>query len=67
MLTLGTAALRSLDLVGAATPHLQKLAAAGANLAVPSRDWSSRRIVRELRPLVTTTCDDISAILGFAG
>ena len=40
---------------------------AGANLAVQSRDWSSQRIVRELRPLVTAACDDISAILGFAG
>lgn len=39
---------------------------AGANLAVQSRDWSSQRIVRELRPLVTDACADISAILGFA-
>ncbi|MFI5898291.1 IclR family transcriptional regulator [Actinoplanes sp. NPDC051513] len=38
---------------------------AGANLAVQSRDWSSRRKVRELRPLVTDACADISAILGF--
>ena len=38
---------------------------AGANLALQSRDWSSQRIVRELRPLVTAACDDISAILGY--
>ena len=40
---------------------------AGANLAVQSRDWSSQRIVRELRPLVTAACQDISGILGYAG
>jgi len=84
VLTLGTAALRGLDLVSLATPRLQQLATAtgetvnlavltgdravvaGANLAVSSRDWSSQRIVRELRPLVTDACADISAILGHA-
>jgi IclR family pca regulon transcriptional regulator len=40
---------------------------AGANVAVPARDWWSQRIVRELRPLVTAARDDISAIRGFAG
>jgi IclR family pca regulon transcriptional regulator len=39
---------------------------AGANLAVPSRDWSSQRIVRELRPVVADACRDISALLGHA-
>jgi IclR family pca regulon transcriptional regulator len=37
-----------------------------ANLAVQSRDWSSRRMVRELRPLVTDACADTSALLGHA-
>jgi IclR family pca regulon transcriptional regulator len=40
---------------------------AGANLAVQSRDWSSQRIVRELRPVVAAACSDISALLGHAG
>jgi IclR family pca regulon transcriptional regulator len=40
---------------------------AGANVAVAARDWSSQRIVRELRPLVTAACGDISGIRGFAG
>jgi IclR family pca regulon transcriptional regulator len=40
---------------------------AGVNLAVQSRDWSSRRIVRELRPRVTEACRDISALLGHVG
>jgi IclR family transcriptional regulator, pca regulon regulatory protein len=40
---------------------------AGANLAVQSRDWSSQRIVRELRPVVATACGDISALLGYPG
>ena len=39
---------------------------AGANLAVQSRDWSSQRIVRELRPVVAEACQDISALLGYA-
>jgi IclR family pca regulon transcriptional regulator len=38
---------------------------AGANLAVQSRDWSSQRIVRELKPLVVKACDEISALLGY--
>jgi IclR family pca regulon transcriptional regulator len=37
---------------------------AGANLAVQSRDWSSQRIIRELRPLVAAACADISTLLG---
>jgi IclR family pca regulon transcriptional regulator len=37
---------------------------AGANLAVQSRDWSTQRIVRELKPLVSEACADISALLG---
>ncbi|BBH68556.1 IclR family transcriptional regulator [Actinoplanes sp. OR16] len=37
---------------------------AGANLAVQSRDWSSQRIIRELRPLIEKACADISALLG---
>jgi IclR family pca regulon transcriptional regulator len=40
---------------------------AGANVAVQSRDWSSQRIVRELRPLVTAAAHDISTLLGHAG
>jgi IclR family pca regulon transcriptional regulator len=40
---------------------------AGANLAVQSRDWSSQRIVRELRPVVAEACHDISALLGHTG
>ncbi|WP_433824485.1 IclR family transcriptional regulator [Actinoplanes sp. CA-015351] len=36
---------------------------AGANLAVQSRDWSSQRIIRELRPLIDQACADISALL----
>jgi IclR family transcriptional regulator, pca regulon regulatory protein len=38
---------------------------AGANLAVQSRDWSSQRIVRELKPLIMQTCDEISGLLGY--
>jgi len=37
---------------------------AGANVAVPSRDWSTQRIVRELKPLVMRTCEEISHLLG---
>jgi IclR family pca regulon transcriptional regulator len=37
---------------------------AGANIAVPSREWSKQRIVRELRPLLQQTCEEISALLG---
>ncbi|GAA2656057.1 IclR family transcriptional regulator [Paractinoplanes durhamensis] len=40
---------------------------AGANLAVQSRDWSSQRIVRELKPVVAEACRDISALLGYTG
>ena len=36
---------------------------AGVNLAVQARDWSSQRIVRELRPAVLATCAEISALL----
>ena len=48
-------------------------AAADAGLRVmcsgthPLTDWSSQRIVRELRPVVTTACADISALLGHTG
>jgi IclR family pca regulon transcriptional regulator len=38
---------------------------AGANVAVQSRDWSSQRIVRELRPMVVQTCQEISGLLGY--
>jgi IclR family pca regulon transcriptional regulator len=36
---------------------------AGVNLAVQSRDWSTQRIVRELKPVVLATCEEISALL----
>jgi IclR family pca regulon transcriptional regulator len=36
---------------------------AGVNLAVQARDWSNQRIVRELRPAVLETCEEISALL----
>jgi IclR family pca regulon transcriptional regulator len=36
---------------------------AGVNLAVQARDWSSQRIVRELRPAVLATCAQISGLL----
>jgi len=36
---------------------------AGVNLAVQSQDWSSQRIIRELRPAVLATCAEISALL----
>lgn len=36
---------------------------AGVNLAVQARDWSTQRIVRELRPVVLETCQEISALL----
>jgi IclR family transcriptional regulator, pca regulon regulatory protein len=39
---------------------------AGVNVAVQARDWSTQRIVRELRPMVSAACDDISALLGAA-
>ena len=40
---------------------------AGVNLAVQARDWSTQRIVRELRPVVLETCAEISALLGDRG
>ena len=36
---------------------------AGVNLAVQARDWSTQRIVRELRPVVLDTCAEISGLL----
>ena len=36
---------------------------AGVNLAVQARDWSSQRIVRELRPVVLATCAEISQLV----
>jgi IclR family pca regulon transcriptional regulator len=36
---------------------------AGVNLAVQARDWSTQRIVRELRPHVLATCAEISALM----
>jgi IclR family pca regulon transcriptional regulator len=39
---------------------------AGVNLAVQAQDWSSQRIVRELKPAVLTACADISALLSDA-
>jgi IclR family pca regulon transcriptional regulator len=38
-------------------------ALAGVNLAVQAQDWSSQRIIRELRPAVLATCAEISALL----
>jgi IclR family pca regulon transcriptional regulator len=40
---------------------------AGANVAVQSRDWTTRRIVRELKPKVVDACHEISALLGHSG
>lgn len=40
---------------------------AGANVAVQSRDWSSQRIVRELKPEITRACEEISQLLGYQG
>jgi IclR family pca regulon transcriptional regulator len=50
--------------VAAPVRNAQGAVIAGANLAVQSRDWSTQRIVRELRPLVSEACRDISALLG---
>lgn len=36
---------------------------AGVNLAVQARDWSAQRIVRELKPVVLDTCNEISALV----
>ncbi len=33
------------------------------NLAVQARDWSNQRIVRELRPALLATCEEISGLL----
>jgi IclR family pca regulon transcriptional regulator len=35
---------------------------AGVNVAVQARDWSTQRIVRELRPVVLETCAEISQL-----
>lgn len=40
---------------------------AGANIAVPARDWSSQRIMRELKPKVVQACEEISGLLGYRG
>jgi IclR family pca regulon transcriptional regulator len=40
---------------------------AGANLALPSRDWPVQRVARELRPMVLETCAEISRLLGHHG
>jgi IclR family transcriptional regulator, pca regulon regulatory protein len=40
---------------------------AGANLALPSRDWPVQRVARELRPMVLETCSEISRLLGHHG
>jgi IclR family pca regulon transcriptional regulator len=37
---------------------------AGANVAVPSRDWSIDRILAELLPKVVQACTEISALIG---
>ena len=36
---------------------------AGVNLAVQARDWSTQRIVRELRPVVLASCTEISQLV----
>jgi len=36
---------------------------AGVNAAVQAQDWSSARIIRELRPAVLATCAEISGLL----
>jgi IclR family transcriptional regulator, pca regulon regulatory protein len=36
---------------------------AGVNLAVQAQDWSTQRIIRELKPAVLATCAEISALL----
>lgn len=37
---------------------------AGVNLAVQARDWSTQRIVREIRPVLLQTCTEISQLAG---
>jgi IclR family transcriptional regulator, pca regulon regulatory protein len=39
---------------------------AGVNVAVQARDWSTQRIIRELRPAVLATCTEISGLLSDA-
>jgi IclR family pca regulon transcriptional regulator len=36
---------------------------AGVNLAVQAQDWSTQRIIRELRPAVLATCAEITGLL----
>jgi len=36
---------------------------AGVNLAVQAQDWSTQRIIRELKPAVLATCAEISGLL----
>jgi IclR family pca regulon transcriptional regulator len=36
---------------------------AGVNVAVQARDWSTQRIIRELRPAVLATCTEITGLL----
>jgi len=36
---------------------------AGVNVAVQARDWSTQRMIRELKPAVLATCAEISALL----
>src|SRR5580693_1540625 len=36
---------------------------AGVNVAVQARDWSTQRIIRELKPAVLATCAEISGLL----
>jgi IclR family pca regulon transcriptional regulator len=40
---------------------------AGVNLAVQARDWSTQRIVRELKPVLLTTCAEISQLASAGG
>ena len=40
------------------------MAVAAAGVGVRSCDWSTQRIVRELRPVITETADGISGLLG---
>jgi IclR family pca regulon transcriptional regulator len=35
---------------------------AGVNVAVQARDWSTQRIVRELKPVLLATCAEISQL-----
>jgi IclR family transcriptional regulator, pca regulon regulatory protein len=39
---------------------------AGVNLAVQARDWSTQRIVRELKPVLLATCSEISQLASAA-